>query len=289
MERDCLDRAENPQPHGQRPQLPERAGVHFDQRLHRRRELQNTSDTYVTLAEKWNGTAWTVQKTPNPVGAYYSTLSGVACTSTSACTAVGYYMNGSDAQGHPGRSMERLHLDLAENARRQQTTTSALSGVACTSTSACTAVGVDYNTSAADEFTLAEKWNGTTWTCRQPRTPRAPPSAPCRAWRAPRPAHAPPSGSTTTPRTTSSSPWLRRGTAPPGRCRKPRTPRLYLQRPDRRGVSIDQRMHRRRGVREQLGNRLVHPGRSVERYGLGVIRNWSLGYDKPRRSESEAR
>src|SRR6476661_3698430 len=44
-----------------------------------------------TLAEHWNGTAWAVQSTPTPSGAADSFLQDVACTSASACTAVGYY------------------------------------------------------------------------------------------------------------------------------------------------------------------------------------------------------
>jgi len=42
-----------------------------------------------TLAETWNGTAWTVQSTPNPEGRTLNALKGVSCTPTSACTAVG--------------------------------------------------------------------------------------------------------------------------------------------------------------------------------------------------------
>ena len=42
-----------------------------------------------TLAEGWDGTAWTIQPTPDPAGATDSSLNGVACTSASACVAVG--------------------------------------------------------------------------------------------------------------------------------------------------------------------------------------------------------
>jgi hypothetical protein len=38
------------------------------------------------LAERWNGTSWAIQSTPNPAGA---TLNSVSCTSATACTAVG--------------------------------------------------------------------------------------------------------------------------------------------------------------------------------------------------------
>jgi hypothetical protein len=47
------------------------------------------------LAELWNGSSWSIQSTPNPIGysAAASTipLSGVACASATACTAAGYF------------------------------------------------------------------------------------------------------------------------------------------------------------------------------------------------------
>jgi hypothetical protein len=96
-----------------------------------------------TLAEEWNGISWSVQQTPNASGADVSELWDVACTSASACTAVGdgYY----NSQG--------IYLNLAEAwngtsfswSVQQTPNPSALNdrlfGVACTSASACTAVG----------------------------------------------------------------------------------------------------------------------------------------------------
>lgn len=43
-----------------------------------------------TLAERWNGTAWKIQSTPNPgTGIPGALLSAISCTSASACTTVG--------------------------------------------------------------------------------------------------------------------------------------------------------------------------------------------------------
>ena len=42
-----------------------------------------------TLAERSDGSGWRIQPTPNPPGAKVSSLAGVACTTPSACTAVG--------------------------------------------------------------------------------------------------------------------------------------------------------------------------------------------------------
>ena len=53
------------------------------------------SGTGETLAEEWNGTAWSVQSTPNPAGATFGGLFEVACTSPSACMAVGTWQHNS--------------------------------------------------------------------------------------------------------------------------------------------------------------------------------------------------
>src|SRR5205807_9797035 len=50
----------------------------------------NSAGVGLTLAERWNGSSWAIQSTPNPAGAKASVLSGVACPSTTLCTAVGY-------------------------------------------------------------------------------------------------------------------------------------------------------------------------------------------------------
>ncbi|MGD0082452.1 MAG: hypothetical protein ABSD78_04545, partial [Acidimicrobiales bacterium] len=51
----------------------------------------------VTLAEAWNGTKWAIEATPSPSGAQSRSLSGVSCTSATACSAVGNYHNATGA------------------------------------------------------------------------------------------------------------------------------------------------------------------------------------------------
>ena len=48
-----------------------------------------------TLAEKWNGTSWSIQGTPNPSGSTSSSLFGASCRSTT-CMGVGW---GTDSLG----------------------------------------------------------------------------------------------------------------------------------------------------------------------------------------------
>jgi hypothetical protein len=61
--------------------------------LHRGWGLQQGT-AKLALAERWIGTKWSLQSTPNPPGASESNFDGVSCTSKSACTAAGHYYNG---------------------------------------------------------------------------------------------------------------------------------------------------------------------------------------------------
>jgi hypothetical protein len=42
-----------------------------------------------TLAEAWNGTAWSLRSTPSTSNAGQNTLSGVSCGATNSCIAAG--------------------------------------------------------------------------------------------------------------------------------------------------------------------------------------------------------
>jgi hypothetical protein len=47
---------------------------------------------FSTLAEAWDGTAWSIQPTPDPSGTFVgSGLGGVSCPSVGTCTAVGSF------------------------------------------------------------------------------------------------------------------------------------------------------------------------------------------------------
>jgi hypothetical protein len=110
-----------------------------------------------TLAERWDGTRWTIQATPNrPPGGF---LNGVACTSASACTAVGSSAAGTLAERWNGT---RWAIQSTPNPSQGG---GGLSGVACTSASACTAVG------GSNAGALAERWNGTRWSIQSTPNP----------------------------------------------------------------------------------------------------------------------
>jgi hypothetical protein len=105
-----------------------------------------------TLAESWNGTSWSIQSTANPAGATTSTLSGIACTSGTACIAVGDSVDGPDTTTL-AESWSGTSWSIQSTPNPAGSTLAELSGVSCSSAGACTAVGTG----------LAERWNGTTW------------------------------------------------------------------------------------------------------------------------------
>ncbi len=125
------------------------------------RAISLSSPTF-TLAERWNGTRWRIQRTALPTGAAGGTLSGVSCPSATACTAVG------SAFGKAGRT---VNLAEAWNGTRWRvqavpnpkgSANGSLHGISCTSRSACTAVG-SYDNAAGHVLAVAERWNGARW------------------------------------------------------------------------------------------------------------------------------
>jgi hypothetical protein len=128
------------------------------------------------LAERWNGTSWSLLKPPVPTGAGDTSLLGVSCVSANACIAVGSY-----------RSKSGNVLTLAEawngtswsiQPTPNHGAVNALASVSCTSANACTAVGYAGTFGGLDSvLTLAEAWNGTTWSIQPTPTPAHPGAA----------------------------------------------------------------------------------------------------------------
>jgi len=152
-----------------------------------------SSNANVMLAERWNGTAWSVVPTPQSNG---SVLSAVSCTSATFCLALGGTSGGMllaerwngktwvsqaipdkgdlaaaiscmsptacTAVGNSDGSPLTGHWNGKTWAVQVLPIQGILSGLSCTSSWACTAVGLKVN-SAGDVLTLAEHWNGKTW------------------------------------------------------------------------------------------------------------------------------
>jgi hypothetical protein len=113
-----------------------------------------SSGVTLTLAERWDGTAWAIQPTPNPTGTHNAELDAVACPSAKTCTAAGF-------AGSHGTLAERWDGKSWVIQPTPGPVGSTLYGVACPTTRTCTAVG-GYTISGT-EITLAERWDGKTW------------------------------------------------------------------------------------------------------------------------------
>jgi hypothetical protein len=125
----------------------------------------------MTLAERWNGTAWAIQTTANPVGARESMLNGISCTSSNECTAVGHYINSSGVKMTLAERWNGTGWIIQTTPNVSGARESLLRGaVVCTSSTKCIAAG-QYTTSAGTPVTLVESWNGTEWTIRTTPNP----------------------------------------------------------------------------------------------------------------------
>jgi len=122
-----------------------------------------------TLAERWDGHAWKIQKTANPKGATENRLLGVSCWSAHGCMAVG---TSAGATNVPRALAERWNgttwsLLAAKSPRGGSTTV--LEGVSCLAVNMCLAVGA--HSGATSTVPIAERWNGKGWTAISPALP----------------------------------------------------------------------------------------------------------------------
>jgi hypothetical protein len=128
----------------------------------------------VALAERWNGSSWAVQTSPNPSGAGAIELTGVACTGASECIAVGYYTS-SGAVFFPDKTLaERWNgssWSIQTTPNPSGATAAILDGISCSAGTACTAVGGYSTTTNLPNQTLAERWNGASWTIQSTPNP----------------------------------------------------------------------------------------------------------------------
>jgi hypothetical protein len=105
-------------------------------------EYENSSGVEVTLAERWNGTEWSVQSTPNPTGAKVSYLiGGVSCASSTACTAVGVFENSSSQYEPLAEHWNGSEWQLQSPPTGEKGEAWLTGGVSCVSSTFCAAVG----------------------------------------------------------------------------------------------------------------------------------------------------
>jgi hypothetical protein len=124
-----------------------------------------TTGVNVTLAERWNGSSWQRQSTPNPPNNTVPIVSpdflGDSCPASHFCEAVGaYQVDGvgiSLAEAWDGHDWTRQSFPVPAGA-----TSAGLSQVSCTSARFCEAVG-SYLGSAGKDLAFAATWDGTSW------------------------------------------------------------------------------------------------------------------------------
>ena len=126
--------------------------------------VNTTTGVVETLAESWNGTEWTIQKTPNPSGARASRLFGISCSSSSTCVAVGSYDSSSGEELTLAETWNGTEWTIHNPRNPAEAEIRELTGVSCPSTTSCIAVGRYSNPKTGYLVALTERWTGTEWT-----------------------------------------------------------------------------------------------------------------------------
>jgi hypothetical protein len=101
----------------------------------------NKANIALPLAERWNGSAWRIQRASHPAGARSASLSGVWCTSRTGCVAVGSYTNKVNSELALAERWNGANWSIQRTPHPAGAKRASLSGVSCTSRTACTAVG----------------------------------------------------------------------------------------------------------------------------------------------------
>jgi hypothetical protein len=130
----------------------------------------DASGSYWPLAERWNGTVWSVQAPVLPTGAANTNLTGVSCPKSTTgfdCEAIGSYSVNSVSQV----LAEQWNGSYWAVQSVPAPAGSAFTGISCAAPTACVAVG--YWQSSSNAFPLIERWNGTTWTVQPIETTNA--------------------------------------------------------------------------------------------------------------------
>ena len=129
----------------------------------------NSRGVSLTLAQRWNGRTWRLQKIPSRPGAL---LNWVTCVSETDCVAVG----GSDA-GTLAEHWNGEHWTVQPTPNPAGAQAPGFTAVSCASASSCMAVGTSNPTGTGKQFVLAERWNGHAWRLVSAPTPSSPPNS----------------------------------------------------------------------------------------------------------------
>ncbi|HXW34908.1 MAG TPA: hypothetical protein VEJ87_10055 [Acidimicrobiales bacterium] len=125
-----------------------------------------TSGPEQALAEFWNGSSWALEDPQQPSGVNGAELSGVSCLSTSSCMTVGHVITGSSTASNTlVESWTGGNWSIVPTPPNPTGYVGAsLSGISCVSVNWCVAVGDSSSTGSPAYTSLAEEWNGSSWT-----------------------------------------------------------------------------------------------------------------------------
>lgn len=121
----------------------------------------NGSEVTKTLAVAWNGSAWSIDATPEPEGAELSQLEDISCRPSEACTAVGQYIHSGEEKTLALRRNTAGEWSLQATPNQAGALSRALTSVSCSGGAHCTAVGVVEQ--GRLELAVTIEWNGTEW------------------------------------------------------------------------------------------------------------------------------
>jgi hypothetical protein len=126
----------------------------------------NNSSKSKTLVERWNGTSWSIIKTPNRKdGVNGDDLSGVSCSSKNSCIAIGSSSRTSAGNRTLVEQWNGKAWTIEASPNPKTAVGDSLQAVSCSSAHRCMAVGGFSGTSTGSR-PLAERWNGRTWTIK---------------------------------------------------------------------------------------------------------------------------
>ncbi|HSS05220.1 MAG TPA: IPT/TIG domain-containing protein, partial [Solirubrobacterales bacterium] len=126
-----------------------------------------------SLVMFWNGTEWKLHTVTDPEGATESTLLDVSCTPTpNRCTAVGFWKNSKGEQFTLAYRFNGVTTwTLQSTPNPSGGTESLLQDVSCAAETSCTAAGSWVSSGGGSNRTLAEEWNGSSWSLESTPNP----------------------------------------------------------------------------------------------------------------------
>jgi hypothetical protein len=114
----------------------------------------NASGTFQSLAETWNGTAWTIVPTPSSSASEDNFVEGVDCFSPTTCAAVGWALTPVNAFGPTAMSWNGTTWSAATTPSSTDFVQSQAIGVSCVTNWECVAAGSFTNSGTPDPFLM---------------------------------------------------------------------------------------------------------------------------------------